>query len=60
MSDEQLQAAGYVGQDNTWVGIGGGEVKFSLVMPVVQVVEHTIGVNQQERKLNVTLKFGNK
>lgn len=60
MSDEQLQAAGYVGQDNTWVGIGGGEVKFSLVMPGVQVVEHTIGVNQQERKLNVTLKFGNK
>lgn len=60
LTDEQLLAAGYVGPDNTWVGIGGGEVKFSLVMPVVQVVEHTIGVNQQERKLNVTLKFGNK
>ena len=60
MTDDQLKAAGFVGMDNTWVGIGGGEVKYSLVMPEVQLVEHTIGVNQQEKKLNVTLKFGNK
>jgi len=60
LTDDELKAAGYLGPDNTWVGIGGGEVKFSLVMPTVQVVEHSVGVNQAERKLNVTLKFGNK
>ena len=48
LTDDELKAAGYLGPDNTWVGIGGGEVKFSLVMPIVQVVEHSVGVNQEE------------
>ena len=60
MSDDELKAAGYLGPDNTWVGINGGQVKFSLVMPIVQVVEHNIEVDQAEKKLKVTLKLGNK
>lgn len=60
LTDDELKAAGYVGPDNTWVGINGGEVKFSLVMPVVQVTEHSVEVDQAERKLKVSLKLGNK
>lgn len=60
LSDEELKAAGYVGTDNTWVGIYGGEVTYSLVMPVVQVTEHNIEVDSTERKLRVSLKLGNK
>ena len=60
LTDDELKAAGYVGVDNTWVGINGGEVKFSLVMPVVQVTEHSVEVDQAERKLKVSLKLGNK
>ena len=60
LTDDQLKAAGYVGSDNTWVGINGGEVKFSLVMPIVQVTEHSLEVDQAERKLKVSLKLGNK
>jgi hypothetical protein len=60
LSDEQLKAAGYLGSNGTWVGITGGEVKFSLVTPVAQVVDHSLEVDQVERKLKVTLKLGNK
>ena len=60
LTDEQLKDAGYFGPDGTLVGITGGEVKFSLVMPVTQVVEHSIEVDQAERKLKVSLKLGNK
>lgn len=60
LTDDELKTAGYVGPDNTWVGINGGEVKFSLVMPVVQVTEHSVEVDQAERKLKVSLKLGNK
>ena len=60
LSDAQLKAAGYLGSNGTWVGITGGEVKFSLVTPVAQVVDHTLEVDQAERKLKVTLKLGNK
>ena len=60
LTDDELKAAGYVGVDNTWVGINGGEVQYSLVMPVVQVTEHSVEVDQTERKLKVSLKLGNK
>ena len=60
MSDDELKAAGYTGVDNTWVGINGGEVPFTLVMPVVQVTEHSVEVDQAEKKLKVSLKLGNK
>lgn len=60
LSDEELKAAGYIGTDNTWVGIYGGEVTYSLVMPVVQVTEHNIEVDSTEKKLKVSLKLGNK
>ena len=60
LTDEQLKAAGYLGPNGTWVGITGGEVKFSLVTPVAQVVDHSLEVDQVERKLKVTLKLGNK
>lgn len=60
LTDEQLKDAGYLGTDNTVVGITGGEVQFSLVMPVVQVTEHNVEIDQTERKLKVSLKLGNK
>ena len=60
LTDEQLRTAGYFGPDGTLVGITGGEVKFSLVMPVAQVVEHSLEVDQAEKKLKVSLKLGNK
>ena len=60
LSDEELKAAGYVGTDNTWVGIYGGAITYSLVMPVVQVTEHNIEVDSSEKKLKVSLKLGNK
>jgi len=60
LTDDNLKSAGYFGPDGTLVGITGGEVKFSLVMPVAQVVDHSIEVDQAERKLKVSLKLGNK
>ena len=60
LTDEQLRTAGYLGPDGTIVGITGGEVKFTLVMPVAQVVEHSLEVDQAEKKLKVSLKLGNK
>lgn len=60
LTDEQLKTAGFLGPNGTWVGITGGEVKFSLVTPVAQVVDHSLEVDQVERKLKVTLKLGNK
>lgn len=59
-TDEELNTNGYLGTDNTVVGITGGQAPFSLVMPVVQVTEHSLEVNQAERKLRVSLKLGNK
>lgn len=59
-TDEELRTKGYLGTDNTVVGITGGQAPFSLVMPVVQVIEHSLEVNQAERKLRVSLKLGNK
>lgn len=60
LTDEQLKEAGYLGTDNTVVGITGGDVQFSLVMPIVQVTEHNLEVDNVERKLKVSLKLGNK
>ena len=60
LTDDNLRTAGYFGPDGTFVGITGGEVKFSLVMPVAQVVEHSLEVDQAEKKLKVSLKLGNK
>ena len=60
LTDDNLKSARYFGPDGTIVGITGGEVKFSLVMPVTQVVEHSIEVDQAEKKLKVSLKLGNK
>lgn len=60
LTDDNLKSARYFGPDGTIVGITGGEVKFSLVMPVAQVVEHSLEVDQAEKKLKVSLKLGNK
>lgn len=60
LTDEQLKEAGYLGTDNTVVGITGGDVQFSLVMPIVQITEHNLEVDNVERKLKVSLKLGNK
>ena len=60
LTEEQLKELGYTGVENTLVGITGGEVKFSLVMPVVSVTEHSLDVDQAEKKLKVSLKLGYK
>lgn len=60
LTDEELKAAGYVAPNDTWVGITGGSVPFTLVMPVMQVTEHSLVLDQAEKKLRVNLKLGNK
>lgn len=60
LSDGDLQSSSYLGVDGTIVGISGGQVAYTLVMPVAQVTEHSIEVDQAERKLKVSLKLGNK
>lgn len=60
LTDEQLKEGGYLGSDGSVVGITGGDVPFTLVMPIVQVTEHSLEVNQAERKLKISLKLGNK
>lgn len=60
LTDEQLKEGGYLGSDGSVVGITGGDVPFTLVMPIVQVKEHNLEVDQAERKLKVSLKLGNK
>ena len=60
LTDDNLRSARCFGPDGTLVGITGGEVKFTLVTPVAQVVEHSIEVDQAEKKLKVSLKLGNK
>jgi len=60
MSDSELQSNGYLGTDGKVVGITGGDSPFTLVMPFLQVVEHSYEVDQAERKLRVNLRLGNK
>ena len=53
MSDQELQAAGYIGTDNTVVGI-----TYTLNLITPRVLEHNIVVDKENKKLNVTLTVG--
>ncbi len=58
MSDQELQAAGYIGTDNTVVGITGGDAPYTLNLITPRVLEHNIVVDKENKKLNVTLTVG--
>lgn len=61
LSEAQLRTKGYLGSDGSVVGVdGGGDTPFTLASPLLQVVEHDIEVDNNNKKLRVTLKFGNK
>lgn len=58
LTDEELQAAGYLGTDGTVVGITGGATPYTLASPVLRITDHNIEVDNSERKLKVTLTLG--
>lgn len=58
LTDEQLSAAGYLGTDGTVVGITGGAAPFTLASPVLRITDHNIEVDNEQRKLKVTLTLG--
>ena len=58
LSDQELQAAGYIGTDNTVVGITGGDAPYTLNLITPRVLEHNIVVDKENKKLNVTLTVG--
>ena len=57
-SDQELQANGYIGTDNTVVGITGGDAPYTLKLITPRVLEHNIVVDKENKKLNVTLTVG--
>ena len=57
-TDDQLSSAGYLGTDGTVVGITGGAVPFTLASSVLRITDHNIEVDNEQRKLKVTLTLG--
>jgi len=57
-SDQELQANGYIGTDNTVVGITGGDAPYTLKLITPRVLEHNIVVDKENKKVNVTLTVG--
>lgn len=57
-TDQQLISAGYLGTDGTVVGITGGAAPYTLASPVLRITDHQIEVDNEERKLKVTLTLG--
>ena len=55
-SEAELLEKGYVGTDGTVVGIFGGSIPFTLAPSMPRVTEHSIVVDADKKKLNVTLK----
>ncbi len=56
LSDADLQAKGYIGNDGTVVGCTGGENPYTLTPAVPRVTEHTITVDTEKKELNVNIK----
>ena len=54
-SDEQLKSMGYLGTDNTVIGINGGDTPFTLVSSVPTVTSSELNLDLENRKLNVKL-----
>lgn len=57
-SDQQLKSAGCLGTDGTIVGITGGATPYTLASPVLRITDHNLEVDNEQRKLKVTLKLG--
>lgn len=55
LTDEQLKSKGYLGTDNTVVGINGGDTPFTLVSSVPTVTSSELNLDLENRKLNVKL-----
>ncbi len=58
LSDQELQANGYIGTDNTVVGITGSDAPYTLKLITPRVLEHNIVVDKENKKVNVTLTVG--
>ena len=58
LTDEELLAGGYIGTDDTVVGITGGPTPFTLASPVLRITSHNIEVDNENRKLKVNLTLG--
>ena len=54
-TDAQLKSKGYLGTDNTVVGINGGDTPFTLESSVPTVTSSELNLDLENRKLNVKL-----
>lgn len=57
-SDQNLLDLKYLGTDGTVVGITGGATPYTLASPVLRITDHNIEVDNEQRKLKVTLTLG--
>ena len=60
LTDAELKEKEYLGTDGTVVGVTGGNMPFTLESPILQVTEHSLDVDNVNKKLKITLKLGNK
>jgi len=60
LTPEDLETAGYLGNDGTVVGITGGDSPYTLKMDTPNVVDHKVDVDNVNRKMTVTLTLSNK
>ena len=56
LTDDELRSKGYLGTDDTVVGVTGGSTPYDLVPSVPRVTDYTIKVDTQAKKLNVNIK----
>ena len=54
-SDEELMEKGYVGNDGTVIGTGGGTTPYTLELAVPKVLSSDVKLDNENRKLNVNL-----
>lgn len=54
-SDEELLEKGYVGNDSTVIGTGGGTTPYTLELAVPKVQSSDVKLDNENRKLNVNL-----
>lgn len=57
LSNDDLIAEGYLGDDGSIVGITGGEIPYTLELATPHIVDHKLDVDNVNRKLTVTLKM---
>ena len=56
--DQTLRDSNYLGTDGTVVGITGGATPYTLASPLLHITDHNMEVDNEQRKLKVTLTLG--